>query len=201
MSVTYQLYTVEDDEKILSEQTDPTKPFNLITGFGIALDAFEQKLSAVEKGKTFDITLLPEDSFGAYEPDRVHKVGREIFMVDGKFDKEHIFEDAIITMSDEEGHEFMARVAKIEQDGVTIDLNHPLAGKTLNFRGEMIENRPATDEEIQSLIKHMTGGCGHHKGGCGGGNCGGGGCGEGGCGEGCGGEGCGEGECGCGNCH
>jgi len=50
-----------------------------------------------------------------------------------------------------------------------------MAGKTLNFTGELLENRPATDDEVNALIKHMTGGCG----GCGG--CGGGDCGEGDC--------------------
>ena len=60
----------------------------------------------------------------------------------------------------------MAKVVKIEEDGVTVDTNHPLAGKLLNFTGRVIENRNATEEEVQHLIKHLTGGCGHHCGGC-----------------------------------
>ena len=87
-------------------------------------------------------------------------------------------------MNDTEDHQFMAKVVKIEPDGVTIDTNHPLAGKCLNFTGTVIENREATEEEINKLIKMLTGGCegcggcGHHEGNCG--------------------EGCGEG---CGGCH
>ena len=98
---------------------------------------------------------------------------------------------------DNEDHQFMAKVTKIEEDGVTVDTNHPLAGKTLNFKGRVIENREATEEEIQHLIKHMTGGC---SSGC----------------HGCGDHGCGDhdcdcgdhehhhhhdGGCGCGHCH
>ena len=37
-------------------------------------------------------------------------------------------------------------------------------GKVLCFNGEIVENRPATDEEVKALIKHMTGGCGGCKG-------------------------------------
>ena len=93
---------------------------------------------------------------------------------------------------------FMAKVQKIEEDGVTIDTNHPLAGKVLNFTGTVVENREATQEEVQALIKQMTGGCGcgcghHHGDGCD-----------------CGhehGDGCDCGDhhhddgCGCGHCH
>jgi len=199
LSVVYQLYTVTDGEKNLEEQTGEERPFQFITGYGIALDAFEKYIAEKEKGATFDFILNPQDAFGAYEPEGAHKLERSTFMVDGKFDQEHVFEGAIITMSDQEGRQFMAKVTKIEADGVTIDTNHPLAGKTLNFTGKVLENREATEEEINALIKHLTGGCGGcggHGGGCGNheGGCGnnGGGCGnhEGGCGDGC-----------CGNCQ
>ena len=163
LSVTYQLYTVTDGEKSLEEQTGADRPFEFITGYGIALDAFEKNLIGLEKGKTFDFTLQPNEAFGEYIPEGMHKLERDIFSINGKFDHEHIFEGAIIT-------------------------NHPLAGKELNFVGEVKENRVATEEEIQHLIKMLTGGCqgcGHH-----GNNCG----------EDCG-DGCGNHEGGCGHCH
>ena len=175
LSVVYQLYSVKDGEKTLEEQTSPERPFEFITGFGIALDAFEQKLMNMEKGASFDFVLQPEEAFGAYEPAGMHKLERDIFMIHGKFDNEHIYEGSIITMTDTEDHQFMAKVIKVEDDGVTIDTNHPLAGKALNFTGLLRENREATEEEVKQLIKHLTGGCegcGHHgEGGCHGGDC------------------------------
>lgn len=195
MSVVYQLYTVTDGKKNLEEQTGEKKPFEFITGFGIALDAFEQQVMGLAKGETFDFTLTPEQAFGAYEPEGIHKVDRGIFMINGHFDHENIYEGAVITLMDNEDHHFMAKVIKIEEDGVTIDTNHPLAGKSLNFTGKIVENREATEEEVQHLIKHLTGGCGgcgHHHEGCDH--------------EGCDHEGCGhhhdhEEGCGCGHCH
>lgn len=190
MSVVYQLYTVTDGENILEEQTGDDRPFEFITGFGVALDAFEQQVMNMEKGAAFDFILQPSQAFGEYDPEGVHKLQRDVFMINGHFDHENIFEGAVITLMDNEDHQFMAKVKKIEEDGVTIDTNHPLAGKTLNFKGEIKENRDATEEEIQHLIKHLTGGCsgcGHHHGD---GECG----------------GCGEHHdhgdgCGCGHCH
>ena len=184
LSAVYQLYSVKDGERTLEEQTSPDRPFEFITGFGIALDALEQKLMKLEKGSTFDFVLQPEEAFGAYEPAGMHKLERDIFMINGKFDHEHIYEGAVITMTDTEDHHFIAQVKKIEDDGVTIDTNHPLAGKALNFTGLLRENREATEEEINQLIKHLTGGCegcGHHgEGGCHSGDCHKNGC-EGGC--------------------
>ena len=184
MSVEYQLYTIADGNKTLQEETGSERPFEFITGFGIALDAFEQEVINHAKGDTFDFILEPEQAFGPYEPQGVHKLDRQVFSVNGHFDHDNIYPDAVITLTDSDDHQFMAKVVKVDDDSVTVDTNHPLAGKQLNFTGLLRENREATEEEVQQLIKRLTGGCG----GCGG-------CDEG---EGCGHHGKGEG---CGHCH
>ncbi len=183
ISVSYQLFTIDaNGEKHLEEQTEQGRPFRFITGFGFAHDAFEQQLTGLEPGVKFDFTLQPSEAFGEYYEEGVHKMPREDFVVDGKFDTTHIYPGAIITLMGKDDKRLMARVTKIEDDGVTLDANHPLAGKSLQFCGVVLENRPATNEEIQTLLNHMS----HECGGCGG----------------CGDEGC-EGGCegGCGHCH
>ena len=190
ITLNYQLYKVENGDKTLLEQTSPLHPFQFISGFGTTLDALEQHVVGIETGQDFELQLQPEQAFGPYNAEGVHKLKREIFEVNGKFDGENIYPEAVITLNDAEGNQFMARVTKVEADGVTVDTNHPYAGMTICFNGHIVENRPATDEEVKMLIKHMTGGCSGCKG-CGGeGGCGDGGCKEGGCGEG-----------GCGGCH
>ncbi len=182
ISVSYQLYSIDKEgAKNLEEETQQDRPFNFISGFGFSLDGFENRLIDMEAGTTFDFTLAPADAFGEYQPEGVHKVGREIFEVNGKFDEANIFPGAVITMMDSEEKRFMVRVDKIEDDGVTLDTNHPLAGKTLQFTGKVLENREATNEEIQKLLSHLSGECGGCGGNCGGGDCGGscgGGCGD-----------------------
>ena len=106
---------------------------------------------------------------------------------DGKFDSERIKEGNIVPLQTGDGQRVNASVVEIKPDVVVVDLNHPLAGADLIFEGEIIESRPATNEEIQELVKMMSGeGCG-----CGCDSCGG---------------GCGDNECddcGCegGHCH
>lgn len=190
LAVHYQLYSVKDGERTLEEQTIREQPFRFISGFGVSLEALEKHVLNMEKGTEFDFTLTPSEAFGEYIPEGVHKLSRDIFMVNGKFDSQNVYPGAVITLTDSEENRFPARVTTIETDGVTVDTNHPLAGKTLNFTGEVIENRPATDDEVSAIIKQMAGGCGGCGCHCDDGCCDDKGCGEGGCGEG-----------GCGHCH
>lgn len=190
ISVNYQLYAIDSDgKKELVEETKKDRPFQFITGFGFSLDSFEEQIAQLAQGQDFDFTLTPAQAFGEYYEEGIHKLGRDHFEVNGKFDSANIYEGAVITMQNNEGKQFMAQVTKVEADSVTLDTNHPLAGQTLQFKGQVLENREATAEEIQALIAHMSHGCG----GCGG-DC------EGGCGGDCGDDHeCGGG--GCGHCH
>ena len=160
ISVSYQLYSVEEDgARHLVEQTQQGNPFTFISGFGFSLDGFEQRLVAMQPGEKFDFTLTPAEAFGNYDEEGVHKMKREAFMVNGRFDSDNIYPGAVITLTDEEEHRFMARVEKVEDDGVTIDTNHPLAGQTLQFSGIVLENRLATNAEIQQMLNHLSHEC------------------------------------------
>jgi len=197
LSVVYQLYSIADNgEKTLEEQTGTEKPFDFLTGFGVALDRFEEEVISKQKGEKFDFVLQPSEAFGSYEPNGVHKMPRNIFMINGHFDHDNVFEGAIINLMDNDNHRFMAKVVKVEEDGVTLDTNHPLAGKVLNFVGEVRENRDATTDEVNMFMKQISGGCGcghNHGEGCG--------CDGDDCGCGCEGEHHHEDGCGCGHCH
>lgn len=168
IAVDYRLYSVTDGNKELVEQTSTERPFVFITGFGIALDAFEKAVETLAAGEEFDFNLGKEEAFGDRDERRVISLDKAMFDVDGHFDKENIFVEATIPLQNEDGNRFMGVVLEIGTDKVRIDLNSPLAGKTLNFTGKVLENRTATADEIQSLVNHLNGGC---SGGCG--NCGG----------------------------
>ena len=183
IAVAYQLYTNDKGISELVEEATTERPFRFLSGLGITLEAFEEIIAPLAEGATFDFTLTPEQAYGEYVEERVLDLDKEMFCIDGKFDHEHIFKDAVVPLQNEDGNRFMGRVLDISNKQVKMDLNHPLAGKALNFKGHIIESREASNQEIQDFVNHMNGnGCG---GGCG--NCGG-----------SGGEDC---EGGCGSCH
>ena len=156
IAVTYRLYTVENNESELIEETSQDRPFLFISGFGVTLESFEKHIAGLEKGSDFDFTLTKDEAYGDYEPGRVLDLERGMFCINGHFDHEHIFKDAIVPLQNEDGNRFYGRVLEVGADTVKMDLNHPLAGKTLNFKGKVVENRDATNEEIQGMQNRRT---------------------------------------------
>lgn len=170
----YSLYDVTDGTPHLIEKTSDEKPFAFISGFGMTIDAFEEALSALNAGESFDLTLAPDKAYGDYFDDRVIDLDKQIFTIDGKFDDEHVRVGAFVPLQNDDGNRFMGHILDIGEASVKIDLNHPLAGRTLNFKGNVVSNREATTHEVERMAEMLSGegGCGENCEGCSGG-CGG----------------------------
>ncbi|MCE2617463.1 MAG: FKBP-type peptidyl-prolyl cis-trans isomerase [Phocaeicola sp.] len=177
ISVTYRLYVMKNSKKTLVEEATKERPFRFISGMGTTLEKFENALTILNTGDPFAITIPCADAYGEYIPEGIRTVPKDMFEIDGKFDEDHIYEGAMVPLQDNEGHRFYSTITKVEPDQVTVDLNHPFAGKDLTFEGEVTELRDATKEEIQQMVEAMSqscdgGGCENCGSNCG--NCGGG---------------------------
>lgn len=183
ITVAYKLYTIEDGERELIEEAKVDHPFQFISGLGTTLESFENQIVNLKKGDNFDFTIPSGDAYGDFDDDHVIDLPKHIFEVDGKFDAEMIKEGNIVPLMDSEGRRLNGTVMEVKEEVVVMDMNHPLAGADLNFVGEVVENRAATNEEVQGMINMMSGGgcncgcddcgddCGDHghdHGGCGG---------------------------------
>ena len=173
----YELYVDGDNgEPELMEKATAEQPLNFIYGIGMMLPKFEQNLNGLETGDSFDFTISNEEAYGPYDDEAVIELERAVFEIDGKLDEEMVFEGNVVPLMDSEGNRLQAQVVSVNDTHVTVDLNHPLAGENLHFKGKVLEVREATEEELNALL---GGGCG-----CGG-NCG---------------DGCGD-DCGCNDDH
>jgi FKBP-type peptidyl-prolyl cis-trans isomerase SlyD len=193
ITVAYKLYSIENGERDFEEEASPEHPFQFISGLGLTLELFEKEVQHLQKGDKFDFTIACTDAYGEYDDDHVIELPKQIFEIDGKFDSERIVEGNVIPLMTAEGQRINGTVSEVKTDVVIMDMNHPLAGCDLNFVGEIVENRAATNEELEEIVKSVSGdGCSCGSDGCG-------------CGGGCGSQD-GEDECGCGNsggcgCH
>lgn len=174
VTVAYELYT-DNDKGIheLVEKAPIEHPFQFISGLGIALDSFENKILALTEGEAFDFVLKVDEAYGPYEQDHVIELPKETFAINGRFDKDMVYPGAVLPLVNADGMRFQGLVLELKDNTVIIDLNHPLAGKDLHFKGQVVTMRDATNEEIQALINHEGCNCGDDcEGGCEGG-CGG----------------------------
>ncbi|MFQ7113037.1 FKBP-type peptidyl-prolyl cis-trans isomerase [Hallella bergensis] len=175
IKASYQLYDTTDGQNELIEQTTDDRPFVFISGLGMVLDELEKNLVGLETGNKFDITLQPEQAYGVYSDEHVVELDKQIFFVNGKFDQANVYPNATIPLQNEDGVYFFGQVMEVSTDKVKVDLNSPLAGKTLNFKGEIVENREASTAEVADMLNKLSGGgckgnckCGGHgqEGGC-----------------------------------
>lgn len=172
----------------LVDSSEHSGAINYIEGFGMMMPGIENALKGRKEGEEFNVTLAPEEMFGAKDETKTLEVSTKDFH--GKADE--LEAGMIIEADSPEGLQLMT-VVSIEGEKVLLDRNHPLAGMALQFSGKVINSRPATEEEIDKLTG--KGGCGcdnHGSEGCG---CEGDGHGDEGCG--CGGHDEKQGGCGC----
>lgn len=169
IAVAYKLYAESEGKKVMVEEATAEQPFNFVSGLAITIPEFEKAVVALNKGDEFDFVLDAAHAYGEHVAERVLDLDKKMFYVDGHFDDKNIYKDAIIPLQNEDGNRFMGHVLEVNDTIVKVDLNHPLAGKSLNFKGTVIESREISKEELQEYVNNLN------AGGCGGGcdNCGG----------------------------
>ncbi|GHT78030.1 peptidyl-prolyl cis-trans isomerase [Bacteroidia bacterium] len=158
VSLTYDL-TVDDEngQKELMEKATKEHPLTFMFGMGMMLEAFEKNIAGLKVGDKFSFSLNPEEAYGEFIEANVVELPKKIFEIDGKFDNERVVVEQTIPMMDASGHRLMGTVLEIKPEVVVMDFNHPLAGETLHFDGEVVDVHEATPEEIAALT---------HEGGC-----------------------------------
>jgi FKBP-type peptidyl-prolyl cis-trans isomerase SlyD len=161
VSVNYNLSVSKDKQpEELVEQTSKEHPFVFLYGHEAALPEFEGKLEGKKPGDPFDFSIECENGYGSREEENVIRIDRGAFEIDGKFDSARVKVGAEVPMRDSEGHTLVGKVLSISDKEVEMDFNHPLAGYDLHFRGEVLDVRDATQEELDH--GHVHGPHGHH---------------------------------------
>lgn len=185
ITVSYKLFVKDADDEMesLIEEAKEDSPFRFISHIGVALPSFEERVLSLQSGESFDFVIPCKDAYGEIDDNCIFDVPKSTFEVNGRFDKEHIFEGNIIPLQDNDGQRFNAIVIEVKEDQVTLDLNHPHAGEDLHFVGKVLENREATNDELTGMLNMMSEGCGCDD-----------------CGDGCSDHGHGD-DCHCGHCH
>jgi len=148
-------YTLTNDEKDILDSSVGREPLAFIQGIGNIIPGLEKAIEGKVVGEKLQVSIEPEEAYGVPNQDLTQTVSKAIFQ-----DQEKVEVGAQFQIQGPEG-DMIGRISKIEDDNVTIDLNHPLAGVRLHFDVEIVSIRDASNEELDHEHAHGIGGHQH----------------------------------------
>ncbi len=147
-------YSVKTSEGQMIDTSEGTEPLAFLCGFHNIVPGLESALVGKSAGDQVEVVVNPDEAYGQYNQEMVKEVPLSAFQGVEKV---------------EEGMQFQAEspngpqlitVTKVENEMVTVDGNHPLAGIELHFDVTVKQVRDASEEEIAH--GHVHGEGGHH---------------------------------------
>lgn len=130
-------YTGKLDDGTLFDQSREDAPLEFVVGSRDVIPGFEKAVLGMETGEEKQVTIKPEEAYGLKDESMVRKFGRDFFP--GDFKPEI---GMTLRLSDQSGREVPGTVKEMTEDSISLDLNHPLAGKTLTFTLRVVEITP-----------------------------------------------------------
>jgi FKBP-type peptidyl-prolyl cis-trans isomerase SlyD len=148
-------YTLKDESGNVLDSTLGAQPFSYLTGHDQIIPKLEEEIDSMLVGSKKSVLISAEDGYGEYNEELVHHVKKDNFPDDVELEVGMQF----VTTSPD-GTQMPFVIKEINGNDITIDFNHPLSGKNLDFEIELIDVRDATDEELAH--GHVHGPHSHH---------------------------------------
>ncbi|HVC36776.1 MAG TPA: peptidylprolyl isomerase, partial [Gammaproteobacteria bacterium] len=140
-----------DTDGTVLDSSRGQKPLDYLHGSGNIISGLEQALEGKRVGDSIKVNVPPEKGYGPRDEALSHKVPRKMF------DSKQEIKPGM-RFHAEAGHgEHTVTVTAVDNEHVTVDANHPLAGKILNFAVNVVEVRAATHEELAHGHVHAAG--------------------------------------------
>lgn len=147
-------YTLTDNDGEVIDSSEGAGPLAYLHGMGNIIAGLEEALLGKQAGDEVKASIEPAKAYGERHEDMKQEVPRELF---GGIEN---IEVGMQFQSETDDGPIMVTVVAIEEDMITVDGNHPLAGVHLNFDVKIREVREASAEELEH--GHVHGDGGHH---------------------------------------
>ncbi len=162
VTLSYELHSDDDNnERVFVEKTDVANPLVFIFGNGNLLPVFESNVAGKAVGDAFAFSIPASDGYGEHVAEEIAEVPIDVFKQDGILMEDVLKIGNVVPLSDQDGNQMIGKIVSVNAETVTIDFNHPLAGKPLHFVGEVVEIRDASPDELAHGHVHGAGGHQH----------------------------------------
>ncbi len=129
-----------EDGTVFDSSEKHGNPLEFEVGKGQVIMGFEKALVGMKKGDEKEFTLHPNEAYGDYNKDMIRDVPRE------QLPKAELKPGMMLMMQLPDGNQLPAKIADVGKEIVSIDMNHPLAGKVLNFKIKVADVAPAENQ-------------------------------------------------------
>lgn len=147
-------YTVRDADGAVLESSREREPLAFLYGHGGIIPGLEAGFEGKSAGDTFEQTVSPEQAYGERKEGLTQRIPKK------HFGNARLSPGMPVRLQSNQGPR-MVVVQKVGMSVVDVDLNHPMAGKTLSFAVEIVDVREASEEEIAHRHAHGAGGHAH----------------------------------------
>jgi len=148
-------YTLRNGEGEILDESTPDAPLTYLHGHQNIIPGLEAALAGKSLGDDIDVTIPPAEAYGEYDESLIQQVPRTLFQGVDQIEPGMQFQ----AEADQGMH--VVTVKEVNDDSVTIDANHELAGETLSFSVSVTEVRDATQDELDHGHAHGPGGHDH----------------------------------------
>ena len=125
-----------DDGTQFDSSYDRGEPLAFVCGTGMMIKGFDKAVADMEVGQVVDVHLMPEEAYGPVDPEAIITI--EIRQLPGS---ENLSVGERVFLRNMMGQPFPVTVTAKDDTNITLDANHEMAGKELNFRIELVEVR------------------------------------------------------------
>ena len=123
-----------EDGTVFDSSEKYEDPLEFTIGEGQLIKGFENAIIGMVIGQEKEIKLEPSEAYGQYNPEYVKKMPKDMFP-----ENEEINAGMVYFLNLPDGRQYPVRVSEVEEETITIDLNPPLAGKTLVFKIKLLK--------------------------------------------------------------
>lgn len=149
-------YRLSDDAGDVLDSSEGSGPLTYLQGAGTIVPGLERQMKGHVAGDSFEAVVEPKEAYGERHPVPPQALPRTSFP-----DGVELEAGMGFIAQGPSGTDIPLFIVAVDDDEVKVDVNHPLAGKTLHFAVEVVSVRAATDEEKAHGHPHGEGGHGH----------------------------------------
>jgi FKBP-type peptidyl-prolyl cis-trans isomerase SlyD len=149
-------YTLKNDAGEVIDSSEGKETLDFLQGHGNIIPGLESALDGAGKGDKIEVSVEPEEGYGLRMQDAIQEIPRSALQ-----GIDEVTVGMQLQSQDQDGNAFVVTVTKQDDEKITVDANHPLAGETLHFSVSIEDIREAEAEELSHGHVHSAGGHSH----------------------------------------